>query len=654
MSAKSEKILRDFAQSLTQPKGTSAYDTTAKVLRVENGTAWVHIPGGVDETPVKMTIDAKAGDVVQVRVSGGRAFLIGNATSPPTDDATANVANKRAVNADMKATFAKQTAEEADGKATDAKEKADEAIEAVGASITTDTLHYLATSLDSGVTIDTSGWTTTIQNMTSEKRYLWTYHTYQKASGQVVNTNPVITGVYGQTGAQGPQGPQGEQGETGPQGEQGEQGIQGPQGETGATGPQGPTGATGDDGISITAVQPQYNLSTSTSSATGTWSNTLTYETGKYIWTREKITYSNNTIGYSTAIYNEALTSACANAEEALTMAEKIEQHFWTDEDGAHITEVTQEEYLDDPENAGSNTLLDSGNMYIRDGLTNRAVFGLMTRIGEEDKARIEITEDRFRQVTDSGVAAIDIQSSGATATEKVIRQYNTVYTKVPAGTVVEGDQIKEMFPNIALGTYAGSIGSLTLTIGRYSKTGTFTTKTETYNYPLYGATIDRVTVQGSGDSTVEITLVVYWYNNKLILRTDVENSYATAKTIADDWQFKVISVEYDTQVEIPLIELNGEITFKKPTQVFVIENHNKNSVSVNNYTQTTIDCVKAGYYPLAIVGWHSSSSYTGVSQCCLINKAVGSCTIDIYLNNTSSSARTTNISYDVLWVKAE
>lgn len=471
MSAKSEKILRDFTQALTKPKGTTPYDTTAKVLRVENGIAWVHIAGGVDETPVKMTIDAKAGDTVQVRVSGGRAFLVGNATAPPTDDATANVANKRAVNADKKAGVAKQTAEEAqetadvaDGKATEAKEIAEEAGEAVA----------------------------------------------------------------------------------------------------------------------------------------------------------------------------------------------EVAQHFWTDEDGAHITEVTQEEYIDDPENAGSNTLLDSGNMYIRDGLTNRAVFGLMTRIGEEDKARIEITEDRFRQVTDSGVAAIDIQSSGATATEKVIRQYNTVYTKVPAGTVVEGDQIEGMFPNIALGTYAGSIGSLTLTIGRYSKTGTFTTKTETYNYPLYGGTIDRVTVQGSGDSTVEITLMVYWYDNKLILRTNVENSYATAKTIADDWQFKVISVEYDTQVEIPSIELNGEITFKKPTQVFVVENYTKSGVSVNNYTQTTINCTKAGYYPLAIVGWHSSSSYTGVAQCCLTNKAVGSCTIDIYLNNTTSSARTTNISYDVLWVKAE
>ena len=30
---------------------TQPYDTQATVTRVENGIAWVHIPGGVDETP---------------------------------------------------------------------------------------------------------------------------------------------------------------------------------------------------------------------------------------------------------------------------------------------------------------------------------------------------------------------------------------------------------------------------------------------------------------------------------------------------------------------------------------------------------------------------------------------------------------------------
>ena len=89
-----DKTLKQLVESIKasgQPK-TSAYDTSATVTRVENGVAWVHIPGGVRETPVKLTINAKAGDNVQVRVSGGRAFMVGNATAPPTDDHTARQA----------------------------------------------------------------------------------------------------------------------------------------------------------------------------------------------------------------------------------------------------------------------------------------------------------------------------------------------------------------------------------------------------------------------------------------------------------------------------------------------------------------------------------------------------------------------------------
>lgn len=102
-----DKTLKQLVESIKQsgtPK-TSAYDTTATVTRIENGTAWVHIPGGVRETPVKLTINAKAGDTVQVRVSGGRAFMVGNATAPPTDDHTAKqaLAETRAVSKVVKA-----------------------------------------------------------------------------------------------------------------------------------------------------------------------------------------------------------------------------------------------------------------------------------------------------------------------------------------------------------------------------------------------------------------------------------------------------------------------------------------------------------------------------------------------------------------------
>ena len=91
MSAKYDSIINRLADAVKSAGAheTTPYDSDAKVMRVDGETAWVHIAGGVDETPVKRTIDCKAGDTVQVRVSGGTAFLVGNQTAPPTDDTTA-------------------------------------------------------------------------------------------------------------------------------------------------------------------------------------------------------------------------------------------------------------------------------------------------------------------------------------------------------------------------------------------------------------------------------------------------------------------------------------------------------------------------------------------------------------------------------------
>ena len=82
------EFVKEIASAMKQSK-TKAYDTVAKVLRVDEKTAYVHIDGGADETPTQMAINCKAGDSVKMRVSGGRAWITGNLTSPPTDDTAA-------------------------------------------------------------------------------------------------------------------------------------------------------------------------------------------------------------------------------------------------------------------------------------------------------------------------------------------------------------------------------------------------------------------------------------------------------------------------------------------------------------------------------------------------------------------------------------
>lgn len=124
-----DKITKTLVEAVKESdrKKTNAYDTIATVRRISGDTAWVHVPGGVDETPVKMTVNASAGDVVQVRIGGGRAWITGNASAPPTDDKEAFRAYNAAMMAETSAQVAKDSADKAVADAARAHTAADQA-----------------------------------------------------------------------------------------------------------------------------------------------------------------------------------------------------------------------------------------------------------------------------------------------------------------------------------------------------------------------------------------------------------------------------------------------------------------------------------------------------------------------------------------------
>lgn len=79
----------------------------------------------------------------------------------------------------------------------------------VGKGISSITEYYLATSASSDVTISTAGWTTTVQTITADKKYLWNYEKITYSEGNPTYTTPAIIGVYGDKGDPGKQGLQG-------------------------------------------------------------------------------------------------------------------------------------------------------------------------------------------------------------------------------------------------------------------------------------------------------------------------------------------------------------------------------------------------------------------------------------------------------------
>ena len=222
LASELQKVIEEKDKNKKTP-----YDTEAEVVRVDTEVVWVKIPGGVDETPVQKTVNAKVGDIVQVRVSGGRAFLVGNGTNPPTDDTKANEASyqaqnaevhavnaegaaadamKSAENARIDASIAHQMAEDATTSADQAKTKANEASTAANASLTqlgvvedvVGTLTWLSEHAEFSLTEDTE--------VDTNKQYyeaLWGYFqtedtkidrskTYYERSGEGTDEDPYV------------------------------------------------------------------------------------------------------------------------------------------------------------------------------------------------------------------------------------------------------------------------------------------------------------------------------------------------------------------------------------------------------------------------------------------------------------------------------
>ena len=133
---------------------------------------------------------------------------------------------------------------------------------------------YLATNSNSGVTINTTGWTETVQSVSSTKKYLWNYEIVTFTDNTSINTNPCIIGSYGDTGSQGP---------------------------------KGDTGDTGAAGKGIKSIAEKYLASSANSgvtTSTSGWTSTiqLTDTTKKYLWNYEIVTYTDNTTYTSTPV----------------------------------------------------------------------------------------------------------------------------------------------------------------------------------------------------------------------------------------------------------------------------------------------------------------------------------------------------------------
>ena len=72
-----------------------------------------------------------------------------------------------------------------------------------GVGISRITKYYLASERSTGITVNTYGWTTSMQEMSEAKKYLWSYDKIAYTNSTSVDTTPIIIGVRGESGENG-------------------------------------------------------------------------------------------------------------------------------------------------------------------------------------------------------------------------------------------------------------------------------------------------------------------------------------------------------------------------------------------------------------------------------------------------------------------
>lgn len=268
---------------------------------------------------------------------------------------------------------------------------------ATGNGINTITNYYLATNLATGVTTSTTGWTTTIQTVSLDKRYLWNYETILYTNGTSKSTVPCIIGVYGD---------------------------------------KGEPGANGANGQSVTSITPQFAKHTSATTVppdTITWYDTCpAYEKGKYLWLRSKVIYANPSATRYTTPYYDASWDAKGTAEDAQTTVTSKISEFQQTLDGFQTT--VSETYTTKQESSDLEKALNGNIDTAVSGVKNDILTNVDSKYTNKDDFTLlsETVSSNFKQTSEDITASFDKAQTYTKEVDGKLQEFqNTVGTHI-------------------------------------------------------------------------------------------------------------------------------------------------------------------------------------------------------------------------------
>jgi hypothetical protein len=317
---------------------------------------------------------------------------------------------------------------------------------------------------------------------------------------------------------------------------------------------------------------------------------------------------------------------AQSTADTAKSTAEATSQHFWTDDDGAHVTTTEQGETV-----TGGNTLITDEGMEVRDGNTTLASFKKDgTVIGASNPQKIRITDKAFEADSSDGKNAARISSDLGIEqiTETETLRAPKTGTLVLSFAPVAGSSITVSVPG----------GSVTFTQG-------------TADTKVVMSTFGSRTIVYDGDKTFTgITFAKFTYtssqpNGRVLSLAD---GAVSAKWSGNFYARKIDTTDVAISGERLTDLFSGKISIG-------VTSTGALSISAGGNTgDTAIDVdYKDGFSARCIVGWNLSG--TGASNCMITKLYIHQTDqqIHYYIKNTGSSKATPTLKAYVLYTES-
>lgn len=311
-------------------------------------------------------------------------------------------------------------------------------------------------------------------------------------------------------------------------------------------------------------------------------------------------------------------------AYTAKSTAEATSQHFWTDDEGAHITTTEQGETV-----TGGNTLITGEGTEVRDGDKTLASFkkgGAV--IGANNTQKIRVTDKDFEAANADGKIAAKISSEYGT---EPITETETLFVS-EAGTLVLS------FAPVARSAITVKLGGPSVTGGSVTFTqGTAETKV------VFGSPIaydgDKTF---RGMSSAKFTYTSSQPNGKVLSLAD--------GAVSAKWNGDFYARKIDTKG----ITISGESLADLFSGVISVgyEDKSLNIAAGGNTGESTIDLSKDGYSARCICGWNMSG--TGASNCTISKLFINQTDqqLHYYVKNTGSSKAAPTIRTYILYTK--